>query len=385
MSRSLLPRAVVGNEFVLPRRQLPVVMPIVAADQLVSLSSVPVEAVAHREHIPVSVEDHQETAFARLLELMHRHSLVTFALLFTLVSTTGIQVGAGYWSAHLARSTKPAAKIKVPSITGLNLAVPSDQLEARLQTITGQTATLNVGDQVMTITPDTIKSWLQITPSADKSQDYIRIKSDAIAASLTDMANQVVKAPVDQVTITHDGVSRVVVTGRDGVKLTDPNGLKLQATTAAKTVMDGKGLQFNAPSEVQAFSAVGVEAFDKLIEADVTSKQMWLYEKGQLVKTYAVSAGAPATPTVLGEYHIYSKLAVQDMRGYNANGTKYFQPHVHWISYFYGAYAVHGVYWHPQSWFGAINSSHGCVGLPDYDAEWVYNWAPVGTTVITHA
>jgi lipoprotein-anchoring transpeptidase ErfK/SrfK len=113
---------------------------------------------------------------------------------------------------------------------------------------------------------------------------------------------------------------------------------------------------------------------------------MWVYEKGQLVNQFAVSAGAPATPTPLGRFQIYQKLAVQDMKGYNANGTKYFQPHVHWISYFLpGGYAVHGVYWHPLSWFGVNNSSHGCVGLPDATAEWVYDWAPIGTTVITHA
>jgi lipoprotein-anchoring transpeptidase ErfK/SrfK len=73
------------------------------------------------------------------------------------------------------------------------------------------------------------------------------------------------------------------------------------------------------------------------------------------------------------------------MKGFNADGTKYLQPHVHWINYFLpGGYAVHGNYWRPLSWFGNINSSHGCVSLPDDQAQWVYNWAPIGTTVITH-
>ena len=112
---------------------------------------------------------------------------------------------------------------------------------------------------------------------------------------------------------------------------------------------------------------------------------MWLYDKGQLTKTYPISAGAAATPTPIGQYKIYSKLAVQDMKGFNPNGSKYFQPHVRWINYFLpGGYAVHGNYWRPLSWFGAVNSSHGCVSLPDDQAKEVYDWAPIGTTVITH-
>jgi lipoprotein-anchoring transpeptidase ErfK/SrfK len=112
---------------------------------------------------------------------------------------------------------------------------------------------------------------------------------------------------------------------------------------------------------------------------------MYLYQNGQLYKSYPISAGAPETPTPIGQFKTFSKLATQDMRGYNANGTKYFQPHVHWISYFLpGGYAIHGNYWRPQSWFGNINSSHGCVSLPDAQAKEVYDWTPVGTTIITH-
>jgi lipoprotein-anchoring transpeptidase ErfK/SrfK len=84
-------------------------------------------------------------------------------------------------------------------------------------------------------------------------------------------------------------------------------------------------------------------------------------------------------------FHVYAKFTVQDMRGTNPNGTPYFQPKVPWVSYFYQGSAVHGVYWHPLSWFGVNNSSHGCVGLPVDQAQWVFNWAPIGTTVITHA
>ena len=113
---------------------------------------------------------------------------------------------------------------------------------------------------------------------------------------------------------------------------------------------------------------------------------MYAFDNGQLVNTFLVTAGAPATPTPIGEFHIWEKLPVQTMSGLNPDGTKYSQPNVPWINYFdHSGDAVHGNYWRPASYFGNINSSHGCVGVQVPEAEWIYNWAPIGTTVITHA
>jgi len=98
-----------------------------------------------------------------------------------------------------------------------------------------------------------------------------------------------------------------------------------------------------------------------------------------------ISAGAPETPTPLGQYKIYAKFTRQDMRGFNPNGTKYFQPNVQWINYFYAGNAIHGNYWRPTSWFGNRNSSHGCVSLPNDEAKWVYDWTPIGTPIVTHS
>jgi lipoprotein-anchoring transpeptidase ErfK/SrfK len=49
--------------------------------------------------------------------------------------------------------------------------------------------------------------------------------------------------------------------------------------------------------------------------------------------------------------------------------------------YFYRGYAIHGTYWHNN--FGRP-MSHGCVNMRTGDAAWVYNWAPIGTPVVTH-
>jgi lipoprotein-anchoring transpeptidase ErfK/SrfK len=49
--------------------------------------------------------------------------------------------------------------------------------------------------------------------------------------------------------------------------------------------------------------------------------------------------------------------------------------------YFYKGYALHGTYWHHN--FGHP-MSHGCVNLVTADAQWLYNWASVGTLVNIH-
>jgi lipoprotein-anchoring transpeptidase ErfK/SrfK len=43
--------------------------------------------------------------------------------------------------------------------------------------------------------------------------------------------------------------------------------------------------------------------------------------------------------------------------------------------------AFHGAYWHDD--FGKPRS-HGCVNLPLQFAEWLYEWAPLGTRVWIH-
>ncbi len=62
-------------------------------------------------------------------------------------------------------------------------------------------------------------------------------------------------------------------------------------------------------------------------------------------------------------------------------GPGYDLPGVPYTMYFYKGYALHGTYWHNN--FGHP-MSHGCVNLRTSDAGWLFNWASVGTPVVTH-
>lgn len=130
-----------------------------------------------------------------------------------------------------------------------------------------------------------------------------------------------------------------------------------------------------APPEARAAPAGG-----KVIEVDLSRQWLVAYEDGKAVFDAPVSTGKDGFNTPTGTYAIYTKLELQTMRG-NLNGESWVVPNVPHVMYFNGGVALHGTYWH--NYFGTgIRLSHGCVNLPLDAAEWLYEWAPMGTTVV---
>lgn len=119
---------------------------------------------------------------------------------------------------------------------------------------------------------------------------------------------------------------------------------------------------------------------EKWISVDLTNQTLTAYEGNTPVFNVVVSTGTYATPTVVGSYPIYVKYTAADMSGgYGANA--YYLADVPYVMYFHGGYGIHGTYWHNN--FGTP-MSRGCVNLTIPDAEWLFNWAPLGTVVKTH-
>lgn len=111
----------------------------------------------------------------------------------------------------------------------------------------------------------------------------------------------------------------------------------------------------------------------KRILVTLHDQMTYAYQNGVLLRQFLVSTGLPGTPTVQGTFQIYVKYDAQEMIG-----PGYDLPGVPWVMYFYRGYALHGTYWHNN--FGHP-MSHGCVNLRTPEAEWLYEWAPIGTTV----
>jgi lipoprotein-anchoring transpeptidase ErfK/SrfK len=133
---------------------------------------------------------------------------------------------------------------------------------------------------------------------------------------------------------------------------------------AASTPFPYPTLGFAAPSR------------GKWIGIDLSSQRLTAYEGQRAVLSALVSTGVARMPTPLGDYTIYRKVRVQAM-----GGPDYYLPNVEYVSYFYRGYALHGTYWHDN--FGQP-MSHGCVNMRNPDAQWIWDWAPVGTLVRVH-
>jgi hypothetical protein len=102
----------------------------------------------------------------------------------------------------------------------------------------------------------------------------------------------------------------------------------------------------------------------KHVEVDISKQVMALANHGKAQHVFAVSTGAPATPTVRGHYHFYRKDP-----GYNSEGMYY-------SVYFIRGYATHGYNPVPP-----YNASHGCVRNPIPDSIFIYNWISLGDSI----
>lgn len=113
------------------------------------------------------------------------------------------------------------------------------------------------------------------------------------------------------------------------------------------------------------------------ILVDLSDSRIYAYENGVLMRTTLASMGRAATPTVIGNFTVQRKYVTSDM-----SGPGYYLSGVPYTMYFYQGYAIHGTYWH-SNW--GVPMSRGCVNLPPAEAEWYFNFSPVGTPVRVQA
>lgn len=112
------------------------------------------------------------------------------------------------------------------------------------------------------------------------------------------------------------------------------------------------------------------------IEVNLTTQTLCFHEMSGNTPCFLVSTGLPLTPTVTGNFHVWTKITVQTM-----SGPGYYLPGVHWVMYFYQGYSTHEAYWHNN--FGHP-MSHGCVNMRLADAKYIYDRSEVGTLVNVH-
>jgi lipoprotein-anchoring transpeptidase ErfK/SrfK len=135
-------------------------------------------------------------------------------------------------------------------------------------------------------------------------------------------------------------------------------------------------IYYQPTSAYQVPTSPGVDYSGRWIDVDLTNQMLYAYEGNTVVSSFPVSTGVASHPTVTGQYYIYVKYTSTLM-----TGPGYYLPDVPYTMYFYQGYGIHGTYWHNN--FGHP-MSHGCVNMRTSDAEWMFNWASIGTLVNIH-
>lgn len=119
-----------------------------------------------------------------------------------------------------------------------------------------------------------------------------------------------------------------------------------------------------------------LEQDERWIDINLSEQTLSAFEGTDIVNTFSISSGRAGYPTVTGEFSVWVKVRSQTM-----SGPGYRLENVPWVMYFYGDYGIHGTWWHNN--FGTPMSA-GCVNMSIPDAEWMYQWASVGTVVVVH-
>jgi hypothetical protein len=145
-----------------------------------------------------------------------------------------------------------------------------------------------------------------------------------------------------------------------------------------------QALALRAPGEAarEALSSAPAwspELWPRRIEVDISQQWLYAYEGELLVYDAPVATGRNGFNTPTGSYAVYDKLRLQTMNG-AAGGERWSVPKVPWVMYIVGGVAIHGTYWHNKFGTG-YRPSHGCINVGMDDAQWLYEWAGVGTPV----
>jgi hypothetical protein len=151
-------------------------------------------------------------------------------------------------------------------------------------------------------------------------------------------------------------------------------------TQLGRLAAEAKGVDLSPVPQPDGAQTYSPSLFPKWIEVDLTNQILYAHEGGARVFTTLISSGLAWHPTPTGTFYVERKL-ISDLMAGGSGADAYYLPGVPYVMYFIGGYSIHGTYWHNN--FGHP-MSHGCVNAPTPAAQWLYNWAPMGTPVVIH-
>jgi lipoprotein-anchoring transpeptidase ErfK/SrfK len=145
-----------------------------------------------------------------------------------------------------------------------------------------------------------------------------------------------------------------------------------------------------APGTVAIPIPDNVAPGEQWVDVNLSEQVAVAMNGSKVMRAILVTTGMPGWETPVGQFRILYRVADERMTS-DALGIPRDSPagydldHVLWTQYFteYG-HALHDNYWRPPSVFGHQATSHGCVGMVEPDARYLWDFVGVGSLVNIH-
>lgn len=149
--------------------------------------------------------------------------------------------------------------------------------------------------------------------------------------------------------------------------------------------VSGTGTMIPVPKNGAAVE-FSTSLWPKWIDVNLKTQHLVAYEGNAIVQQFDITSGTPKNSTPPGVFQLFAKVKSERMRGDIGLPTQYDIKNVPWTMYFAGGgYAIHGAPWRNVYGPGTeVDGSHGCVNSPVEQVATLYQWAPLGTTVVIH-
>lgn len=277
------------------------------------------------------------------------------------------------------------AELKQPSMTMGQEEF--DQALARANQMTDLNIQLTVqGTPVQEVTADQICSWITIDDQGQVTGDL-----DAITTwTQSDLSDEVDTVGTYRTYTRPDDSTPVEVAGGSYGWIID--GKKLARIIQSRIVKNS-----NEPIEIPMSSTAenyvhGKQDWgNRYIDVDLMSQYVRMYgDNGKLIWESDCVSGdiSQGQQTITGVYTIQGKESPATLVGldYDYDGEPDYETDVEYWMPFYGGYGLHDALW--RDYFGGdayqYDGSHGCINLPYYKAQSLYDLIRVGDVVVVH-
>lgn len=371
------------------------------------------EALLGEQSVPVVVSTNEQTAADYAVSLIPSDQAKAINATVVLgedgqtFSTTPASSGTSLDSGAIATAAKEAAGSLSPTSVAVSFGVSEPAVsDADAQKVADQANAWVSQDVTITVPATSDQEEATYTAEAAEKASWITLTTSVDAAPTLSVdsgrVSQWVSAQAEEANVEPINGKRNVTTKGTVVatplEAEDGRTVSNAETVATDIVTNlGQGRAYTGSFEATVVKATwdertiadGAEKLvyqaapgEKWIDVNLANYTVTAYEGATVVYgPVTMVDGAKETPTVTGTYQVYLQYPSQTMEGDNVDGTRYRTEDVPWVTYFYSGYAFHGAPW--RSDFG-YSASHGCVNMPSSDAQWIYNWVEIGTTVVSH-